>query len=90
MSKSSVTIHQAGDAWVRLGRPRVSLEQLRLGMEVEQEHTDDLLHAAEIAVDHLSEFGDYYTRLVRRDNQNRFKLCYHIPATDNTSIKGKF
>ena len=71
MSKSSVTIHQAGDAWVRLGRPRVSLEQLRLGMEVEQEHTDDLFHAAEIAVDHLSEFGDYYTRLVKMEERAR-------------------
>lgn len=54
---------QASAAWVQLGRPRVDLEQLQLGMEVEQEHTESLLDAAQIAVDHLDEFADYYTRL---------------------------
>lgn len=71
MSKVSVTIQQAGEAWVRLGRPGVSLEQLRLGMEIEQEHTGDLQEAAEIALDHLSEFGDYYTRLVKMEERAR-------------------
>jgi len=71
MSKTSVTILQAGEEWVRLGRPRVSLEQLRLGMEIEQEHTASPSEAARIALDHLSEFGDYYTRLVKMEERAR-------------------
>jgi len=38
-------------------------EQLRKGIEVEQEHTTCPLIAARIAKDHLAEIPDYYTRL---------------------------
>lgn len=38
-------------------------DQVLKGMEVEMEHTDDPKVALEIAMDHLEEFGDYYTRL---------------------------
>jgi len=38
-------------------------QQILKGMEVEMEHTDDPKVALEIAMDHLEEFGDYYTRL---------------------------
>jgi len=38
-------------------------EQLALGTEVELEHTDDPAVAEEIALDHLDELPDYYTRL---------------------------
>lgn len=38
-------------------------EQLDLGKEVEAEHTDDTDMATEIAMDHLMEIDDYYTRL---------------------------
>ena len=71
MSKTPVTAQQANAAWVRLGKPRVDMEQLRLGMEIEQEHTGDLLQAAEIALDHLDEFGDYYTRLLKMEERAR-------------------
>lgn len=38
-------------------------KQLAMGLEVEMEHTDDPKVALEIAIDHLTEMPDYYTRL---------------------------
>jgi len=43
-------------------------------MEIEQEHTDDIMEAAEIAMDHLQESGDYYTRIVRMQERARAGL----------------
>lgn len=37
--------------------------QLRKGVKVELEHTTDKNQAREIALDHLSEYPDYYDRL---------------------------
>ncbi len=47
------------------GQPitKYDLEQLLMGIGVEQEHTPDKMRALEIAMDHLEEFPDYYTRL---------------------------
>jgi hypothetical protein len=39
------------------------LDQLIMGIKVEQEHTTDKYTALEISMDHLQEFPDYYTRL---------------------------
>jgi hypothetical protein len=39
------------------------LDQLIMGIKVEQEHTTDKYTALEITMDHLREFPDYYTRL---------------------------
>lgn len=39
------------------------LDQLIMGIKVEQEHTTDKYLALEITTDHLAEFPDYYTRL---------------------------
>lgn len=47
--------------------PRMAPEQLRIGTKVEMEHTDDPEEARRIARDHLREFPDYYTRLVRME-----------------------
>lgn len=38
-------------------------DQVKMGVDVEKEHTEDPLIAIEIALDHLEEFPDYYTRL---------------------------
>ena len=38
-------------------------EQLKMGIEVELEHTDDKDVAKKIALDHLAEMDDYYTKL---------------------------
>lgn len=42
---------------------KYDLQQLIMGVTVEQEHTTDKLRALEISMDHLEEFPDYYTRL---------------------------
>jgi hypothetical protein len=39
------------------------LDQLIMGIKVEQEHTTDKYAALEISMDHLEEIPDYYTRL---------------------------
>jgi len=38
-------------------------KQIKMGIEIEKEHTDDPDIALRIAKDHLSEIPDYYTRL---------------------------
>jgi uncharacterized protein DUF5661 len=58
---------------------RIDLEELRHGMEVELEHGrrdpltdvtgDDLLLTGKIALAHLNEFPDYYTRLARMEEE---------------------
>lgn len=46
---------------------KVSIEhlksQLKMGIEVEKEHTTDIATAEEIALDHLGEDPNYYTKL---------------------------
>ena len=59
----------------------IDLEELRRGMEVELEHGrrdpatdvtgDDLLVTGKIALAHLNEFPDYYTRLARMEEEAR-------------------
>lgn len=48
-------------------------QELKRGMEVELEHTDDEDMANEIARDHLSELPDYYTRLKKMENEPKGK-----------------
>ena len=43
-------------------------DELRMGIEIEKEHTDDENIAKEIAKDHLEECPDYYTRLERMES----------------------
>jgi len=44
-------------------KPKVDAQQLKRGKEVEMEHTDCPSLAEKIALDHLVELPDYYTRL---------------------------
>ena len=60
---------------------RIDPEQFRRGMEVELEHGrrdpvtdvtgDDLLLTGKIALAHLNEFPDYYTRLAKMEEEAR-------------------
>jgi len=43
--------------------------ELRMGIEVEYEHTTNPLLSRKIALDHLSEIPDYYTRLKRMEEE---------------------
>lgn len=44
-------------------------EQLKLGIETEQEHTKSLIIAKLIAKDHLSEDPKYYTKLKKMESE---------------------
>lgn len=44
-------------------------KQLRIGVKVESEHTTSQTTAKEIAMDHLSEIPDYYTRLDKMEKE---------------------
>lgn len=58
---------------------KFDVEQFRMGMNVELEHgsrspmtnvtDDDALVTAKIALAHLNEFPDYYTRLKKMENE---------------------
>lgn len=58
---------------------KFDVEQFRMGMEVELEHglispktnitNDDLLMTGKIALAHLNEFSDYYTRLYKLEKE---------------------
>ena len=56
----------------------VSLEsieaQLSMGRDVEKEHTDDPEVAERIAMDHLFEIPDYYTRLKKMEKEAKEEL----------------
>ena len=45
------------------------LQQLEQGISVEIEHTRSKVLAREIALDHLSELPDYYTRLRKMEQE---------------------
>lgn len=44
-------------------------EELKMGIKIELEHTTDKDLAKEIALDHLAEIPDYYTRLRDMEKQ---------------------
>jgi hypothetical protein len=48
--------------------------ELVLGIKVEKEHSDDQAIATEIALDHLAEFPDYYTRLIKMEKTAEIEL----------------
>lgn len=49
----------------------VDSEELRMGIEVEYEHTTDEETAKRIALDHLAELPDYYTRLKKMEDEGK-------------------
>lgn len=48
---------------------KVIKKQLKHGIKVEMEHTTDKKVAEEIALDHLAELPDYYTRLKKVEKE---------------------
>lgn len=53
---------------------KYDLNQLLMGIKVELEHTNDKMTALEIATDHLEEFPDYYTRLLKMEEEAEKEL----------------
>lgn len=60
----------------RLTEDMVDPGELKVGIRVEYEHTDDYDIAKQIALDHLSEIPDYYTRLIKmeKDAEKYWKM----------------
>jgi hypothetical protein len=83
VSQRMFSVEEARKVGDRLGVnwEQVDLEQFRMGMEVELEHgvrnvvtnvtSDDLVLTGKIALAHLLEFRDYYTRLARMEEEAR-------------------
>lgn len=54
----------------KFGLTKSNIErELKLGVDIEFEHTNSKKVAKEIAMDHLVEFPDYYTRLVKMEKK---------------------
>ncbi len=81
MSKKTFTTEQAKKYGETLGIDwsKFDVEQFRMGMDVELEHgnrdaktnvtDDDAMMTAKIALAHLNEFPDYYTRLEKLEKE---------------------
>lgn len=90
-SKSSATTEQKREACALDGRGRsdkmgvtesdVDPEQLKRGIEVEHEHSDDDEIAKKIALDHLAEIPDYYTRLDAMEEQAKKDGKFNTPES---------
>jgi hypothetical protein len=81
MSKTSFTIEEAKQIGETLGLDwkKFDIEQFRMGLDVELEHgtrdpktnvsNDDSIATGKIALAHLNEFPDYYTRLNKLESE---------------------
>jgi len=56
-------------------------DQLKMGIKVELEHTDDKSLAAEIAMDHLVEDPEYYTKLKKME-EHSCVFCGNVVETE--------
>lgn len=65
--EDNVLIGGLGD---ELDEEDVDAEELEMGIQVEMEHTKDKNIAREVALDHLSETSDYYTKLKAIHKEN--------------------
>ncbi len=81
MTKKIFTADEAKKIGEQLGIDwnKIELEQFRMGLAVELEHgardpetnvtNDDLIMTGKIALAHLNEFPDYYTRLEKLEKE---------------------
>ena len=68
----------------------VDQDQVEVGREVEYEHTDDPKIALDIALDHLAEIPDYYTKLVQAglvDEEDALKLYNERIGDEDLNIR---
>ena len=67
-SKVSVNLYGLADK-KKFTEADVDPNELAMGIKVEMEHTTDPEVAKKIALDHLSEIPDYYTRLAKMEKE---------------------
>ncbi len=87
VSQRTFTVEEARKVGAQIGVKwnEVDVEQFRMGLEVELEHgvrnvvtnvtNDDLVLTGKIALAHLMELPDYYTRLLRMEEEARVMLA---------------
>ena len=65
--------HQTVESIAKKHRQDISFvrNQLKMGIAIEKEHTKDKDLAADIALQHLDEFPDYYTKLKKMESDAR-------------------
>lgn len=62
--------HTAEEIANKFGLPvDVIQQELSMGIKVEQEHTDSVRIAMEIALDHLNEIPNYYSKLNKMEKE---------------------
>ena len=86
MTKTGFTTEEAKSIGEQLGIDwsKFDVEQYRMGLDVELEHgardpltnvtNDDPLLTGKIALAHLTEFPDYYTRLAKMEEEGEAAL----------------
>ena len=85
-TKKTISTEEAKQIGERLGIvwDKFDVNQYKMGMEVELEHglvnsitnvtNDDLLTTGKIALAHLNELSDYYTRLIEMEKEAEKKI----------------
>lgn len=74
---------ETGSGDIPMEEPNYDDDQLKLGVSVEMEHTDDPEEAKKIAQDHLSEDPEYYSKLYKAgliDEPEAIKIAKKIFA----------
>lgn len=61
--------------------------EFKMGIKVEFEHTSCPYISAKIAIDHLTEIPDYYTRLAKMENDAFKELGIHEDESDTNDIR---
>jgi transposase len=59
--------------------------QIKKGIEIEKEHTNDKEKATEIAMDHVTEFPDYYDRIEKMEKDAKKK--WDVSESSKSFIK---
>lgn len=66
-------LHEGRAAAEQFTEADANPQELKRGIEVEMEHTNDPKIAKKIALDHLSEISNYYTLLDQMESQAKDK-----------------
>lgn len=77
------------EVWHRLGSPRVNLSELATGIRIESEHGVGPVKAGRIALDHLREFPDYYTRLTKMEERAKKGLAPNSTGLTVEQVPGR-
>lgn len=65
------------------------INQLITGMNIELEHTDDNYESLQIAVDHVTEIPDYYTRLIAMEKEALTEASNRLTYEEAKSLVNK-